>query len=318
MNDEKAIGESIFAKVLPAHIFSAIIEKINYSQLNEIRLRVGKPIIVYLGGQAYFLSENGITNNVGSTMYCTKGDIDNIVFRASECSIYAVNEQIKRGFLTIKGGVRIGLAGTAVCEGNDVKTLKNFTSLVIRIPHKIKNCSLSAFKYILEENKLHNTLIISPPGAGKTTFLRDFISQLSQRNICFNVLVLDERGELSAVTENGENMLDSNFADILSFISKSDGFLFGVRSLNPNLIISDEIGAEEDIEAIEYVCNCGVNVIATVHAGSIAELRQKPNFERLISKKLFDRYIVFSSREGPGTYEGIYDKNFVSLLNLGN
>lgn len=306
-----------FSKILPAHIYSAVIEKINYSQLNEIRLRADKPIIVYLGGQAYFLSENGITNNVGSAMICKKEDIDNIIFRASECSIYAVNEQIKRGYLTIVGGIRIGISGTAVCENKEIKTIKNFNSLVIRIPHKIKNCSLNAFKHILDNNKLYNTLIISPPGAGKTTFLRDFISQLSQRNICLNVLVLDERGELASVNESGENILDSNFTDILSFISKSDGFLYGIRALNPNLIVSDEIGAEEDIEAIEYACNCGVSVIASVHAGSIAELRQKPNFASILSKKLFDRFVVLSSRNGPGTYEGIYDSNFTKIAVFG-
>jgi stage III sporulation protein AA len=314
LNDEKKVGESVFSKVLPPHLYTATIQNINYSQLNEIRLRVGKPIVVSLGGQPYFLSEKGITNNIGSAVICSKEDIDNIIFRASECSIYAVNEQIRRGFLTIKGGVRIGISGTAVCDGNEVKTLKNFTSLVIRIPHKIKNCSLSAYKYILENQTLHNTLVISPPGAGKTTFLRDFISQLSQRNICLNVLVLDERGELAAINEKGEDLLDSNYVDVLSFISKSDGFLFGIRALSPNLIISDEIGAEEDIEAIEYVCNCGVSVMASVHAGSISELRQKPNFEKLLSKKLFDRFIVLSSREGPGTYEGIYDGNFNRLM----
>lgn len=312
MGFEKTKGEH-FSKIFPPHIYSAAIEKINYSQLNEIRLRVDKPIVVYLGGQAYFLSENGITNNIGSSIICKKEDIENIIFRASECSIYAVNEQIKRGYLTISGGVRIGLSGTAVCENKEIKTIKNFNSLVVRIPHKISNCSLTAFKYILEKDCLHNTLVISPPGAGKTTFLRDIISQLSQRNICLNVLVLDERGELAAVSESGESILESNFTDVLSFISKSDGFLYGIRSLNPNLIISDEIGAVEDIEAIEYACNCGVSVIASVHAGSISELRQKPHFNNLLSKKLFERFVVLSSREGPGTYEGVYDVNFNKL-----
>jgi stage III sporulation protein AA len=305
--------DKIFSSILPENIYSAAISKINISQLNEIRLRVEKPVVVYLGGQAYFLSENGITNNIGSAIICRKEDIDNIVFRASECSIYAVNEQIKRGYLTINNGIRIGISGTAVCENKEIKTIKNFNSLVIRIPHKINNCSLSAFKHILENDCLHNTLIISPPGAGKTTFLRDFISQLSQRNICLNVLVLDERGELAAINEEGKGILESNFVDVISFISKSDGFLYGIRALNPGIIVCDEIGSWEDIDAIEYAANCGVSVIASAHAGSISELKQKPNFEKLISKKLFERYVLLSSREGPGTYEGVYDANFVRL-----
>ena len=104
----------IFASILPPKIFSPLIEKINYSQLNEIRLRANKPITVSLGGRTYFLGESGISNKLSEAIYCTKQDIENIVFRASECSIYAVNEQIKQGFLTIGMGIRIGLAGVVV------------------------------------------------------------------------------------------------------------------------------------------------------------------------------------------------------------
>lgn len=185
--------------------------------------------------------------------------------------------------------------------------------MVIRIPHKIKNCSLSAYKHILKENKLYNTLVISPPGAGKTTFLRDFIYQLSIRNICLNVLVLDERGELAAVNERGKSILESNFTDVLSFISKSAGFLYGIRSLNPDLIICDEIGEKEDADALRYASNCGVAVMASIHAESIDELKNKEDFKEIISEKIFERYVVLSKRNGPGTYENIYDENFNSV-----
>lgn len=308
--------EKIFSKILPQTIYQALTQKVNYSQLNEVRLRVGKPIVVALGGENYFLSESGITNNVKAAIVCTKQDIENIVFRASECSIYAVNEQIKQGFLTIDGGIRIGIAGTAVCENEKVKTIKNFSSLVIRIPHKIKNCSLCAFNYVLEDGNFHNTLIVSPPGCGKTTFLRDFLNQLSERNICLNILTLDERGEIAGSVNGESKLLDSNFCDVFSYITKSEGFLMGIRALSPSVVVCDEIGAKEDYKAIEFACNSGVGVIATAHASSIFELKQKPNFEEILRKQLFERYVVLSSRLGPGTFEGIYDKNF-SVIQLG-
>lgn len=306
-NMEQKIEET-FLKIFPQVLTSAILRKVNLSQINEIRLRAGRPVVVLLGANSYFLSENGITNKENEAIVISKTDIENIVFRASECSIYAVNDQIKQGFLTIEGGVRIGLAGTAVCEGSDVKTLKNFTSIVVRIPHVIRNCSLSCFRHILENGKFHSTLIISPPGGGKTTFLRDFLFQLSSRNICFNVLLLDERGEIAGGTNL--NLLDSNFCDVLSFIPKKQGFVFGIRALSPGIVACDELGDVDDLQAIEFAANCGVGTIATVHASSVSELVKKPNFEKLLEKKIFERYVVLSSREGPGTFEGIYDENF--------
>lgn len=306
----------IFSEIFPYDLFKVVSEKINISQLNEIRLRINKPIVVSMGGQNYFLGKEGITNNIKSAIIFTKEDIENIIFRASQCSIYAVNEQIKQGFLTLENGVRIGIAGKVVYENSEIKTIKDFTSLVIRIPHNIRNCSLIAFNNILNNGNFCNTLIISPPGCGKTTFLRDILFQLSSRNICFNVLVLDERGEIAGTSNNDNCLIDSNFCDVLSFSSKKDGFLFGIRALSPSLIFCDEIGGKEDFEAINYACNCGVGIVSTIHAASLDELKRKPNFMILKENKLFERYVLLSNREGPGTLEGIYDENFNLIKNF--
>lgn len=310
---ESELAKNIFSKILPKNLFDSIISKINYSQLNEIRLRCGKPIVVILGTESYFVCEDGITNNIGRAIFCTKSDIDNIVFRASECSIYAVNEQIKQGFLTIDGGIRIGISGTGVCEDGKIKTIKNYSSLVIRIPHRIRNSSLFSLKFILENDHINNTLIISPPGCGKTTFLRDFLYQLSERNICLNVLLVDERGEIAGNCDSENSLLESNFCDVLSFVKKSDGIMYGVRSLSPNVVLCDEIGTKEDIDAIENACSLGVSVIATAHSDKIETLKKKPNFERIFDGKLFSRFIVLSSKNGLGTVDGIYDENFFPL-----
>ncbi len=293
-------------KILPNEIYNILAKKVNFNSVNEIRLRTDKPIVLLIGGQRTFLGFNGTTSNLKDAIYPSKIMIEDIIFRASECSIYSVNEQIKRGFIVTQGGIRLGIGGEVVEENNKIKTMTNFSSVNIRLPHEIKNCSLSAFDYLVEENKVYNSLVLSPPGAGKTTFLRDFICQLSERNYAYNVLVLDERGELDI----GSQGSIGNFSDKISFAKKTVGFENGIRALSPNIIVTDELGQAEDINAVEYAINCGVTVFASVHCDSIESFLKKPNFEKVISDKLFERYVLLSLRKGPGTLEGIYNENF--------
>lgn len=299
----------MLGKILPTNIFEVIDQKINFSQLNEIRLRANQPVVVYLGGQPYFLSEKGITGNSDKSIYITKQEIEDIVFSASGCSIYSVNEQIKKGFIIIDGGIRIGLCGNVLKENNQIITQNNWTSLNIRIPHKVEDCSLQVFDLLVKDNKLKNTLIVSPPGAGKTTFIRDFICQLSARNMCINTLVLDERGEIFGM---GELNL-GKFADVLTFTDKYNGFMQGIRTMSPELIVTDELGDQQDIEALKYAFNCGVCVIATVHANNFENLKLKSGFDELLKNKYFSRFVFLSNRQGPGTIEGVYNENMSRL-----
>jgi len=157
---------------------------------------------------------------------------------------------------------------------------------------------------MFEDGKILNTLIIAPPGAGKTTFLKDFIYQLSDRNLLYNVLVLDERGELTINTELG------NYYDIIRFSRKKIGFENGIRALSPDIIATDELNEIEDVDAIKFAINSGVNILATIHADSLETFKKKDGFKQLIENKAFKRFIVLSNREGPGTFEGIYNENF--------
>lgn len=292
--------------ILPNDIFDILHFKVNINSINEIRFRADKPILLSIGAQRIFLGPNGITGNLREALYASKIMIEDIIFRASECSIYSVNEQIKKGFIVMKGGIRLGIGGDLIEENGKIKTMTNFTSINIRLPHEIKNCSLSAFNYIVQNQEVLNTLVISPPGGGKTTFLRDFVCQLSERNYAYNVLILDERGELDL----GNNGSIGNFSDKISFARKTIGFENGIRALSPNIIVTDELGQKEDVDAVMYAVNSGVKIIASVHSENIESFAKKPNFEELIINKVFKRYVLLSMRNGPGTIEGIYDENF--------
>ena len=296
-------------KILPSEIYNPLTKYVSFNAINEIRLRVDKPIVLSIGSQKFFLSSHGTTGNLKEAICPSKTTLEDIIFRASECSLYSVNEQIKRGFLVTQGGIRLGLGGDLIEEKGQIKTLTNFNSINIRIPHEIKNCSLSCFDYIIENGNILNTLIISPPGAGKTTFLRDFILQLSQRNYAFNVLVLDERGEIDLGTKG----CIGNFADKISFKKKKIGFENGIRSLSPNLIITDELGTADDVQALLYACNSGVSIMASLHADSVESFLAKEDFSKVVKEKVFKRFIVLSLRNGPGTLEGIYNENLSRL-----
>lgn len=295
--------------ILPDDIYEILSNYVNFKAINEIRLRADKPILLSIGGQRIFLGAKGTTASLKEALYASKIMIEDVIFRASECSIYSVNEQIKRGYIVTRGGIRLGIGGDLIEENGNIKTMSNFTSLNIRLPHEIRNCSLPAFDSILNKDKILNTLVISPPGAGKTTFLRDFVLQLSLRNYAYNVLILDERGEIDL----GKEGSIGNFADKISFARKSIGFENGIRALSPNLIVTDELGQKEDVKAVIFAVNSGVSILASVHSDSMDSFLKKPYFEDLISNKIFKRYVLLSMRNGPGTLEGIYDENFTRL-----
>lgn len=291
--------------ILNEQLFNIINYKISNQDLNEIRIRANKPIVVFMKGQPYYICEKGLTCNVNNAIFASKDMISDIVFRASDFSIYSVNEQIKNGFIVLENGVRIGLCGSFVSDAGELKTINNWTSLNIRIPHQIKNASLNVFSQIVNENGIKNTLIISPPCAGKTTFIRDVVLQMSLHNFCSNVVIVDERGEIAGGDKSGLEL--GNFCDVISFSTKQQGFMQAIRTLSPNLIVTDELGNEEDAESLIDAINSGVKVIATIHGANLEDIKKRKIFLRL-PMGYFERFVVLSTRNGPGTIEGVYNE----------
>ena len=288
--------------ILPEHLRTPF-EQLPWDRVYEIRLRANRPVIVCISGRNFLLDK----------VTLTRTDLDTIIHKASNYSIYAVNEQIKQGFITIHGGIRIGLCGEVVSERGDISTVKNISSLNIRIPHQVRGCSYPVLPYIFAEGRPLKTLIISPPGAGKTTFLRDLACQVSDKYSLLNTLVLDERGEIAA-SHLGENQLDVGVGtDVITGCTKQYGFDNGIRSMRPDIIITDEIASRADAEMLRLAARSGVCIFASVHASGIDEIRAKPNFTDIITERVFDRYVVLAVRDNAGTVTGVYDANLKLL-----
>ena len=298
---------------LPNRISSAL-DKIPYKSLCELRLRVDSPAVVNILGDNYYLSNSELSKESKNSIIISKGEIQSILQRISNNSMYTINDQLLEGYVTIDGGVRLGVCGEVVAIDGKLKTLKNISSLNFRFPHFLKNCSLNIYPYIVKNGIVKNTLIISPPGAGKTTYLRDIIYQLSERENLLDILIVDERNEIVSVYDGNDYLRLKNI-DVYSNCSKQFGFNNGIRSMKPDVIVTDEINIDKDIEIIENALTSGVKVITTLHASSIDDLKNKVSFKNMINKHLFERFILLSSSNGIGTLEGIFNEN-LSLIGV--
>lgn len=287
---------------LDLETYNLIVKNFSFNDITEIRMRVNQKLVVVVKNKKYF-----ILNNQKEYVKVNKAMIENFIKRACANSLYAYNQDICNGFLTISGGIRIGVCGEVVCEESKIKTIKNFQAVNIRIPHIVKNCSLPALDYLVDAD-IKNTLIISSPGSGKTTFLRDLIYQFSKNSINKNILVVDERNEICS-RDNSDCTLDIDTScDIYTNCSKKFAFTNGIRSMRPDVIVTDEIDLENDLHAILEAINCGVNVVATIHAKDINQLKNKTGFDYVLEHKFFSRFVILTSDEGPGTLTKIYDE----------
>ncbi len=293
--------EAQLTKILGRNIYRTLKEqKIAFQTLQEIRIRIGKPLVVMQNNHEIIIAKN-----------VTKEEFRETLEYISNYSLYAFENELKQGFITVEGGHRVGVAGQVLIENGKVKNMKQIASMNIRISHEILDCSTMLMPYISSNKHICHTLLISPPCCGKTTMLRDIIRQISDGNSWVEgktVGVVDERSELGACYQGiPQNHLGVR-TDILDCCPKAEGMLMLIRSMAPRIIAVDEIGSEEDIRALEYAMHCGCKMIATVHGASMEEIRTKPLFDRLVKERRFERYVVMSNRKHIGTIEGIYDE----------
>jgi len=276
---------------------------LDYDNLSEIRIRVNQPISVKIFDKNIFLK-----NSLSKTYVIpTIKDIENLVYFVCNKSIYAYVNQLVNGYVPFGDGVRIGVCGEYVYNAEKIVGIKNFSSLNVRIPHQIKNCSDKIKDKLIDP--LKNVLIISKPGCGKTTFLRDLIFQLKNKNV--NTLIIDEREEIAAVN-SGKSIFELNESyDVISNCLKKTAFITGIRSMSPDLVVCDEL-VEDDVVCLNTVVESGVKVFATVHADNLKNAILKLNLNKF--SNLFERFVLLSDKKGVGTIEGVYDKDQNKLL----
>lgn len=277
--------------------------------IQEIRLRIGQPIIIIAGNSEYGISETGICG-IDKSYIVQDKDIEAIVHLISGFSLYALEDEMKQGYITIEGGHRVGIAGKAVIENGNVKTIRNISAMNIRIAHEVIGCSREVLPYIISRERIYHTLIVSPPKCGKTTLLRDIVRSLSNGFSGYGpytIGVVDERSEIAAcylgVPQNDIGVR----TDVLDSCPKVEGMRMLLRSMAPDVIVVDEIGKREDILAIEEVLGAGITIISTVHGKDIEDCLKKPLLSEMLREKLFERIVILSSQYGPCTIENILD-----------
>ncbi len=276
-----------------------ILTAYDWVDINEIRIRTGRPVILKLGGEEVFVDENGRpSENIELAVKAEDADIAEMLNMLSDYSLYAVQEQLKFGFITVPGGHRAALAGTAVTGNGMITTLKNISSVSLRIAGEKIGCASEAVKYTYGSK---NVLIVSPVCGGKTTMLRDMLRILS--NDGHTVGISDERGEIAACYM-GVPQLDVGVrTDVLDCCPKALGLSMLVRTMSPDIVAADEIGTDEDIRAIREAALSGVSVICTAHGTDLNDIkgRLKDNTD------IFDTYIFLEGRKRPGRIKAVFN-----------
>lgn len=292
---------------LPADVRAAL-SHLNQNFLSEIRLRKGQPLVAEYAGKYVLIGAYGTVNSPRDAIFIK--DVAEILRAATGGSVYNYTEQLKNGFITVEHGVRIGVAGEYVTENGGINTVKNPTSLNVRIPHEITGCSDYICKTLFY-GEILPTLIFSKPGLGKTTMLRDIAKNLSEKSFK-NVLVLDERNEIGAMDAYGEGF-DLGRADVIRCHNKLHAMSGAIRAMKPDVIITDELYGESDINAVKYAADCGIAVIASSHVTKTCLLKGLP-FVNFINLKAVGEYVIYDKDFNiVGDYRSDYLHRGVSL-----
>ena len=278
--------------------------------IQEIRIRVGRPIVIVTSKGSCFLTTNGKICYIYSSncVIANENEIFDTINKMCGYSMHSHYEDILNGYITLPCGSRVGLCGTAVYEKDKVKSIKNIHSINIRVPRIVKGVSDSIFNSVLADG-MKNLLIAGPPSSGKTTMLRDIAYQLSSGRMgkYHKIVVVDERKEIFPVDTSTENLGPNT--DVLLGFPKGVGISMAIRTLSPDVIICDEIGSIDDVDELLFGLNCGVKFIFSAHASNINELRNKSVFAQMFNIQGIDEIVFLFGSEMPCKIKNIIDVN---------
>ena len=271
-------------------------------KINEIRLRVNRPVSVTSSGKSYFVTKNGgLTAQPLLGVNAEKSEISEILKAICSFSVHSYTKELSQGYITIENGVRAGIAGTAVQNGDNKNSVKYINALNFRIPRQVKGCAEMICSKICAQ-KPCGIIICGGVSSGKTTLLRDICRILGNR---FIVSLVDERGELAGCSEGVPGNDVGAFTDVLDGYSRSDGIISAIRSLSPEVIMCDEISTDEDSKAILSAAGCGVRFIATAHCENADDLKKRHFIAGLIESGIFDYAVIMAGSKAPGVIKEI-------------
>ncbi|MBG9590394.1 stage III sporulation protein AA [Cytobacillus firmus] len=266
--------------------------------LEEIRVRISRPIELTARGVPHFLP-----------YIIDSEDALHLLNKISHFSIYTLEEELKRGYITIEGGHRVGLAGKVILEQGKVKAIRDISSFNIRIAREKVGIAQTLIPRIYRDGWLH-TMIIGPPQTGKTTLLRDIARIISSGDSgsglpASKVGIVDERSEIAGCVNGIPQMTFGNRIDVLDACPKAEGMMMMIRSMSPEVLVVDEIGRHEDAEAIMEAVNAGIKLIMTTHGNSLEEIKRRPTLQAILEMGVFQRFIELSRKDGPGSIDCI-------------
>ncbi|CAM3956348.1 stage III sporulation protein AA [Lederbergia lenta] len=277
-------------------------------KIEEIRLRIGRPVEVSASGLPHFLH-----------YIFTKEDADQFISKLANHSFYTLDEELKKGYITIAGGHRVGLAGKVILENGYVKAIRHLASFNIRIAREKIGVAEKYVPYLFDQN-WKNTMIIGAPQAGKTTLLRDLARIASggmkkNRIPSLKVGIVDERSEIAGCVHGEPQLHLGPRVDVLDACPKAEGMMMMIRSMSPDILIVDEIGRQEDSAAILEAVNAGIKLIMTTHGRNITEVKNRPMLKEIFEQSVFERVIGLSREKGPGTVTVITDAEGHPIIN---